>query len=193
MRALVKSMVRGLAFLLVWPLAVVCRARRDLQTFQGAGQFLATLPGLPGSYLRVAFYRQTLRRCAPSAVVEFGSYFSHWDVEVDERVYIGAYCIVARCVIGKDTMFGSGVHILDGGRQHGTDQGAASFQDQAHQSVRVEIGPGCWVGNQAVVMADLGPRTVVGAGAVVTRPSPGGETLVGVPARPRGPRPQVEA
>jgi len=190
LKALLKGSARGLALALVWPPPAVWRVRRDLQAFQGLGQFLATAPGLPGSYLRVAFYRQTLRRCPPNAVVEFGSYFSHWDVEVGERVYIGAYCIVARCSIGDDTMFGSGVHILDGGRQHGTDLGSSSFQDQAHESRRVSIGPGCWVGNQAVVMADLGPRTVVGAGAVVTRPSPGQEILVGAPARPRAPRPQ---
>lgn len=193
MKALVKGVARGTALILVWPLAVACRARRDLQLFQGVGQLLAALPGVPGSYLRVAFYRQVLRSCAASAVVEFGSYFSHWDVEVGEHVYIGAYCIVARSTIGQDTMFGSGVHILDGGRQHGTDRGTASFQDQAHQSTRVTIGPGCWVGNQAVVMADIGPRTVVGAGAVVTRPSAGHEILVGVPARPRPARPQGDS
>lgn len=81
MKGLVKRFARGLAMVLVSPLALLCRARRDLQTFQGAGQLLATWPGLPGSYLRVAFCRLTLARCADSAVVEFGSYFSHWDVE----------------------------------------------------------------------------------------------------------------
>jgi virginiamycin A acetyltransferase len=185
MRGLVKSLARGMALILVWPLAVTCGGRRDLAAFQGAGQHLAMWPGLVGRFLRLAFYRQTLVRCSDDAVIEFGSYFSHWDVELGDRVYIGAYCIVARCAIGDDTMLASGVHVLDGGRQHGTDLASASFQEQAHESVRVQIGTGCWVGSQAVVMADIGPRTIVGAGAVVVKPCPGDDVIVGVPARSR--------
>lgn len=185
MREMLKRTVRALCLLLVLPMALPVRLRRDLQAFQGAGQLLALVPGLGGRYLRWAFYRLTLVRCPVTCVIEFGSYFSHWDVELGDHVYIGAYCIVARCTIGENAMLGSGVHVLDGGRQHGTDLSGPSFQQQGHESVRVSLGSGCWVGNQAVVMADLGPQTIVGAGAVVAKATRGNEVVVGVPARSR--------
>jgi acetyltransferase-like isoleucine patch superfamily enzyme len=39
------------------------------------------------------------------------------------------------------------------------------------------------VGSAAVVMADVGPDSVVGAGAVVTRPLPARVIAAGIPAR----------
>ena len=42
---------------------------------------------------------------------------------------------------------------------------------------------GAWIGSGAVVMADVGRDTIVGAGAVVTRPLPDRVVACGVPAR----------
>ena len=47
----------------------------------------------------------------------------------------------------------------------------------------VRIGAGAWVGSGAVVLADVGRDTVVGAGAVVTKPLPDRVLAAGVPAR----------
>jgi len=49
--------------------------------------------------------------------------------------------------------------------------------------VVVRIGAGAWIGSAAIVMADVGSDTVVGAGAVVTKPLPDGVMAAGVPAR----------
>jgi acetyltransferase-like isoleucine patch superfamily enzyme len=51
----------------------------------------------------------------------------------------------------------------------------------------IRIGEDCWIGMNAVVLpgVSLGPRTIVAAGAVVTRSFPDGNVVVaGVPARP---------
>jgi acetyltransferase-like isoleucine patch superfamily enzyme len=47
----------------------------------------------------------------------------------------------------------------------------------------VRIGEGAWIGSAAVVMADVGRHSVVGAGSVVTKPIPDGVVAAGVPAR----------
>ena len=38
----------------------------------------------------------------------------------------------------------------------------------------VRIGAGAWIGSAAVVMADVGANSIVGAGSVVTKPHSGG-------------------
>ncbi|MCA9836456.1 MAG: acyltransferase [Trueperaceae bacterium] len=50
----------------------------------------------------------------------------------------------------------------------------------------IELGENCWIGMNAVILPGviLGPHTIVGAGAVVSKSFPEGYcTLVGVPAR----------
>jgi acetyltransferase-like isoleucine patch superfamily enzyme len=47
----------------------------------------------------------------------------------------------------------------------------------------VRIGAGAWIGSTAVVMADVGCHSVVGAGSVVTRPLPDYVIAAGAPAR----------
>jgi acetyltransferase-like isoleucine patch superfamily enzyme len=47
----------------------------------------------------------------------------------------------------------------------------------------VRIGADCWIGGGAIIMADVGPNTIIGAGAVVTRAIPANVIAAGVPAR----------
>ena len=60
---------------------------------------------------------------------------------------------------------------------------ARRFSDQETTYSVVRIGEGTWIGSAAVVMADVGPHAVIGAGAVVTKPLPGWVVAAGVPAR----------
>lgn len=49
----------------------------------------------------------------------------------------------------------------------------------------VSIGDGCWLGEGVVILSGvhLGPKTIVGAGAVVTKSFPAESVLAGIPAR----------
>ena len=104
---------------------------------------------------------------------------------VGERTYIGPRVTIGvggPVRIGRNCQFGANVTVI--AENHAvTDQGAS-----AHDVVRrgIRIGDGCWLGHGATVLdgVDLGPRCIVGAGAVVTRSFPGGTTLAGVPAKP---------
>lgn len=146
-------------------------------------QYLALVPGLPGDYLRVAYYRLTLKNCHPESRIQFGSFFAHPEATVAQGVFIGPYCVMGKAYIGERTQIGTAVQLLSGRKQHtrtadGRIGGAAP---EGFESIA--IGADCWIGAQAIVMADVGPRTTIGAGTVVIRPLPSGVVAVGNPAR----------
>ena len=81
--------------------------------------------------------------------------------------------------IGKDVAIGPGVKIITS--KHNT-QNIWTWDDREP----VNIGDRCWIGANAVILpgVTLGPHTVVGAGAIVTKSYPRGYcVLVGNPAK----------
>ena len=84
--------------------------------------------------------------------------------------------------IEQDVLIGSGVHITSGSQTHGTADPSKPIREQEGQATMVRIGSGAWIGSAAVVMADVGANSVVGAGAVVTKPVPDAVIAAGVPA-----------
>jgi acetyltransferase-like isoleucine patch superfamily enzyme len=84
--------------------------------------------------------------------------------------------------IGPNVLLAAGVHITSEARTHGTEDLTRPIREQEGTPTLVRIGDGAWVGS-AVVVADVGRDTIVGAGAVVTRPLPDGVLAAGVPAR----------
>ena len=95
----------------------------------------------------------------------------------------GLYCVIGRATIGDCTMLSEGARILSGKLNHGISDPTIPFQDQAGVFERVTIGRNCWLGANAVVMADLGANCIVGAGTVVSRPFPNNKIVIGNPAR----------
>ena len=81
--------------------------------------------------------------------------------------------------IGKGTYIAPNVGIITTNHQQGSLAVHAAGED-------VRIGNECWIGMNAVILPGviLGPHTVVGAGAVVTKSFADGHcVLAGVPAR----------
>jgi virginiamycin A acetyltransferase len=146
-------------------------------------QLLSLIPGLSGQYLRRAFLTRALTGgCAKSVVIEFGCLFSQAASRLDENVYIGPRCSLGLVHLERDVLLAGGVHIPSGPYTHGTE-GSAPIRNQPGRRRLVRIGAGTWIGSNAVVMADVGRDTIVGAGAVVTQPIPAGVIAAGVPAR----------
>ena len=54
-----------------------------------------------------------------------------------------------------------------------------------NEFTQVTIGKDCWIGASAIVMADVGAKSTVGAGSIVIHPVPMGVVAVGNPARVR--------
>jgi acetyltransferase-like isoleucine patch superfamily enzyme len=153
------------------------------RAFPGWSQALAILPGLTGSYLRRAFYRLTIRGLGSGGTISFGTVFSGSGVEIGHNVFFGLYCVVGEVTIEDDVMLASGVSVMNGRYQHGMGRPDRPIREQEGVWPRIRVGRGSWVGERAIVMADVRRHCVVGAGSVVTRPIPDYAVAVGVPAR----------
>jgi acetyltransferase-like isoleucine patch superfamily enzyme len=57
------------------------------------------------------------------------------------------------------------------------------IRDQPGSPVCIHVREGAWIGNNAIVLADVGRHALVAAGSVVTRPVPDYAVVAGVPAR----------
>src|SRR5262249_5471102 len=153
------------------------------RSFPPWSQAFSLLPGFPGVYLRRAFYRLVLPRCGPGACISFGVIFSHPTAEVGRCAYVGPFCCLGDVTLEDDVLIGSHVSITNGTGQHGIDRLDVPIREQPGVWPRVTIGRDTWIGDRAVIMADVGKHCVIGAGAVVTRPIPDYAIAAGVPAR----------
>lgn len=187
MRDALKAMTRALAWLAVSPSVLSWKVRSVVvgpdRALHASTQAWACVPGLTGQYLRRAFLSRTLRSCAPTATIEFGTLFSSTKASIGARAYIGPRCHLGWVTIEQDVLLAAGVHVPSGARSHGMDDSTIPIRDQPALKTAVRIGAGAWVGSAAVVLADVGCDAVIGAGAVVTRPIPDRAVAGGVPAR----------
>jgi virginiamycin A acetyltransferase len=186
-RAWVKAFARAVATLLIAPelLSFWVRAGflgRD-RALEGSSQTLALIPGLLGQYLRRAFFMRALRYCHPSVTIECGAYLTKAETRLEENVYLGPKCQLGLVHIERDALLAAGVHVPSGAQSHGFADPTAPIREQSGMQRIVRIGAGSWIGSAAVVLADVGRNTVVGAGAVVTKPLPDWVVAAGVPAR----------
>lgn len=187
MRDFFKVVARGIARLVVLPALTSYAVRRLLlgadRALEGSTQTLSLIPGVLGQYLRRAFLSSTIVQCAPSATVCFGTLFSKSGARIGARVYVGPNCSIGLVHLEADVLIGSGVHITSGRQTHGTADVDTPIRDQEGVATCVRIGAGSWIGSAAVVMADVGRNSVVGAGSVVTSAIPDNVIAAGVPAR----------
>ena len=165
---------------LYWLEAVLVGKDRALRFWS---ELFSLAPGTPGAYLRRAFYRCVLDECGRDCWFGFGVLVHSAKARIGKNVYIGPYCSLGAVTLEDDVLLSTGVSVINGPRQHGLARLDVPIREQPGEWTPVRIGPDTWIGERAVVMADVGAHCVVGAGAVVTRPIPDGAVAVGVPAR----------
>ena len=187
MRRFLKKIMFVVSFVLVGPLFLLFRVCALISSEEGAfpgfSQYLSRFPGATGIYLRKGFYALTLKRCDPDSTITFGTFFSTQNVRIGKFVYIGANCIISDSVIADDVMLGSNVHVVNGKTTHNFDDVSTPMRLQGGEYRTIQIGEDSWVGNNAVIMADIGKKCIIGAGSVVTRPVEDYSVAVGNPAR----------
>ncbi len=174
----------GLGALLLAPLWLPVLVERRLireRWFAGSSELLSLMPGKLGVFLRRSFYRMTLDRCGIDVHIGFGTTLAHTNVRVGSGVYIGNRCTLGMCVLEDHVTIGSNVDLLSGRRQHHFDD-ATPVQLQGGSFTSVRVGRNAWIGNSAVIMADIGDAAVIGAGAVVVQGIPARAVAAGNPA-----------
>ena len=183
-----KHVFNQLALCLVAPAALTCAIERRFRPHSQScfvfwTNVFAVLPGMAGLFLRRGFYRWTLERCADSVTIGFGALFSRRNAILEPGAYVGAYALVGAAWIGENCLIGSRASLLSGTRQHEwLPSGQWSATDE-RKLQRIVIGANTWVGEGAIVMADVGAGCMVAAGAVVSSAVPSGVVVAGNPAR----------
>jgi acetyltransferase-like isoleucine patch superfamily enzyme len=176
----------ALARLAILPLLITCNVRAILvgdSAFVASSQLLSLIPGLFGDCLRREFHRSTLAACGTSVQIVFGSFFSSRSATVGDNVYIGSHCVIGDADIESDVLLGSNVHLLSGRAQHGIADPLRPIRLQPRRFDRIRIGEDTWIGNQSIIMANVGRKCVIGAGSVVVSDVPDYSIAAGNPAK----------
>jgi virginiamycin A acetyltransferase len=179
-RLALKKFAQGVALVVALPSALLCGFGRIEVLYTFLAHLHALLPGFVGIFCRAAFYKFTLRECSIDVTISFGSFFSRRSASVEPYVSIGAFCVIGCARIGTRTQIASHVEIPSGRRGHVRD---ANGRLSGVAEDEIVIGADCWVGASAIVMANVGPGTTIGAGSVVVNEIPPGVIAVGNPAR----------
>ena len=189
MRRFVKYFLNRFSQLLSLPLVIICKLEeiiisRDFDIiFNTCTHVVALLPGLPGVFLRRGFYSLTLEKCSLNSYIGFGSIFSHRDTTVEEHVYIGSYALIGSSTLGKHCLIGSRASILSGTSLHELDEQGRWTPYSADRLEKITLEENVWVGEGAIVAADIGQGAMIAAGAVITSKIKSHVMMAGNPGR----------
>jgi len=187
MKQLIKQVCNLLAIISVTPLTLLCWLERRLAArttlaYDTAAHAVALIPGRAGVYARRAFYSATLESCSMDCTISFGAFFSRRTARVESGVYVGAYAIIGAAWLEQGCLIGSRASLPSGGQLHHREQGKWGPTDFS-QETRIRIGPGAWLGEGVIVMADIGAGALVAAGSVVSTAVKPNVVVAGNPAR----------
>ena len=115
-------------------------------------------------------------------------------ITLGHDVNISSNCVLFssnRLVMESGTMVGAFSYLLSGGEYDTRSAVPFALQSGMETKGPLAIGTNCWLAARVTVLdaASIGAHSVIGAGAVVTRPVPEHVIAVGIPAKVVGARP----
>jgi acetyltransferase-like isoleucine patch superfamily enzyme len=183
-----KNVANAIALILAAPCAGMALVERRLGSNRDAvfnfwTHVFALAPGLPGMYVRRAFYRMTLDDCALDFFIGFGTLFTHRQARVEPGVYIGPYGLIGGATLRRGCLIGSRVSIVSGRNLHELQPDGTWGPSRMDTLQPIEVGEHCWIGEASTILANIGRGALVGAGSVVAAAVPPGVMVAGNPAR----------
>jgi len=125
----------------------------------------------------------TLEKCSPHCHIGFGTLISHRNTTLEDHVYIGSYALIGSAHIGEHALIGSRASILSGTGLHVRGEDGMWTKFSSDRLVKVSIAKNAWIGEAALIGADVGEGSVVGAGSVATTKVKSHVIVTGNPAR----------
>ena len=151
--------------------------------FANCKEFLAIWPTIIGQYMRLGFYWATCTKISPDVSLLLGSMIAHRDTTIGSNVVIGCYSIIGYAEIGDNVIMGSRVSIISGKYTHGKPGHRDRNNEIKDLMVKIIVGDNCWIGEGALLLANVGTNCTVGAGSVVFKDFQDNITIMGNPAR----------
>ena len=140
----------------------------------GPGCFIAAVKEYPSISMRDPGRHYEVQKFSPQ-------------IRIGDRVTSSGNLVIGsvqRVDIAEDVMFAFNVTILD--NLHGFENPQEPYKYQPLQRIApVEVGRGCWIGQNAVILPSVtvGQMSIIGANSVVTHSIPERSIAVGAPAR----------
>lgn len=184
-----KLFINRLCQLLALPMAITCwletaLSKHSESIFSFWTHVYSILPGLPGVFLRRAFYSLTLEKCSLNSYIGFGTIFAHRSTIVEDNVYTGIYCSIGSAHLGKNCLIGSHSSLLSGNTQHVRNDDNGEWMPFSSDNInRINIAENVWIGEGAILLASIGKGSLVAAGAVVNTNVKANIVVAGNPAR----------
>ena len=151
--------------------------------FGSCKELLSTVPTLAGGFLRSAYYWSSCTRVSPDAYLHLGSMIAHRDVTIGKGTVIGVHSLIGYADIGDNVLCGAFVSVISGKYQHGRPEERSGGDVVTEVFTRIMIGSDSWIGQGAILLANVGRQCTVGAGSIVYNEVQEGSTVLGNPAR----------
>jgi acetyltransferase-like isoleucine patch superfamily enzyme len=152
--------------------------------FPFVSEFISKVPFSFGWKFRRAVYHQLLPSIPADVNLHYGVKIEDRRTRFGKDVWVSSGCYIDYAIIEDYVLIGPNAILLSGGRHHRIEDPDVPIKMQGNDEKKnILIGKGAWIGAGAIVMADVGHDSIVGAGAVVTKPVVPYAVVAGNPAR----------